>query len=68
MEATKYHAAWESGALHGSLEHLLKAYESSVGGADGGTPVELVQVAASIPVEHALVHARGPANCTDASE
>ena len=46
----------------------MKAYESSVGGVVGGTPTELVQGAALISADHAQVHAKGPANCTNVSE
>ena len=60
MEATKDHEAWESGVLSEDLEQLLREYERSVGGVEGGTPVELIQGASRISAEHANVCQAGP--------
>ena len=64
MAATRLHALWETGSLDDSLEALLAAYAHSVGGSDGGVPIELIQGASSIAADHATIHAAGPANCT----
>ena len=64
MAATKLQALWKTGSLDDSLEALLLAYARSVGGSDGGVPRELFDGASRIAVEHATIHAAGPANCT----
>ncbi|CAK0873829.1 unnamed protein product [Prorocentrum cordatum] len=68
MEATRHHAACaDSGLLHESIEELLDAYATSVGGSSG-VPRELVDSATSISGSRASVQSKGPADCTEEGE
>ena len=68
MEATRHHVACaDSSLLHKSIEELLDAYATSVGGASG-VPRELVDSATPVSASKAAVQSKGPADCTEEGE